>query len=78
MSKRCIVLNCTNFSHEGDFVGELCAPCWAFVCDGLGVYSQAFRNAVDAVAVAALGCARENILLVEREPGLDIGEDAEP
>ena len=27
LSKKCIVMGCENYTHEGLFIGELCAPC---------------------------------------------------
>jgi len=44
-SARCIVKDCKNHTHEGRFVGELCAPCWDYITNGKGVHSQAYRNA---------------------------------
>jgi hypothetical protein len=44
-SIKCIVKDCINQTHEGQFVGELCAPCHKFVTTGNGVHSQAYRNA---------------------------------
>jgi len=44
-SKKCIVMDCTNCSDEGEFVGDLCYPCHNFVTSGKGVHSQAYRNA---------------------------------
>lgn len=47
--KRCIVLECTNHTDEGDFVGELCSPCHGFITKGTGTHSQAYRNAITAI-----------------------------
>jgi hypothetical protein len=44
-SMKCIVKDCINQTHEGQFVGELCAPCHKFVTTGNEVHSQAYRNA---------------------------------
>ena len=44
-SAKCIVKDCMNHTHEGKFVGELCAPCWDYITNGKGVHSQAYRNA---------------------------------
>jgi hypothetical protein len=41
---KCIVKDCINQTHEGLFIGELCAPCHEFVTKGNGVYSQVYRN----------------------------------
>ncbi len=44
-SMKCIVKDCINQTHEGQFVGELCAPCHKFVTTGNDVHSQDYRNA---------------------------------
>jgi hypothetical protein len=41
---KCIVKDCINQTHEGQFIGGLCSPCHKFVTTGNGVYSQAYRN----------------------------------
>ena len=43
--KKCIVMDCVNHTDEGEFIGDLCAPCHRFVTSGAGVHSQAYRNA---------------------------------
>jgi hypothetical protein len=45
VSAKCIVLGCPNHRGEGRFVGDLCAPCFAFVALGEGTHSQAYENA---------------------------------
>ena len=42
---KCIVKDCINQTHEGLFIGELCAPCHEFVTTGNRVYSQVYKNA---------------------------------
>jgi len=42
---KCIVHNCTNDATQGQFVGELCSPCYEFIVNNKGAYSQAYRNA---------------------------------
>ena len=42
---KCITKDCTNHSNEGKFVNDLCGPCWDYIANGKGVYSQAYRNA---------------------------------
>jgi hypothetical protein len=42
--KKCIVMNCTNHTDEGGFIGDLCSPCHKFVTSGRGKHSQAYRN----------------------------------
>lgn len=49
---KCSVKDCENHSHQGDFVGLLCAPCHNFISGGAGIYSQAsrdMRSMIDAV-----------------------------
>ena len=41
---KCAVKDCKNFAHQGKFIGLLCAPCHAFISEGDGLHSQAFRN----------------------------------
>lgn len=43
--RKCIVKDCENHAHQGGFTGDLCNPCHAFITEGTGVYSQAYRNA---------------------------------
>jgi hypothetical protein len=45
---KCIVKDCENHTHQGKFVGELCAPCYEFITEGNGKHSQVFRNTVIA------------------------------
>lgn len=42
---KCIVKDCQNHEHEGKFIGSLCSPCYRYITEGEGKYSQAFRNA---------------------------------
>lgn len=46
-AKRCAVLRCGNYTHHGDFVGLLCAPCHSFISTGEGLHSQARRNELE-------------------------------
>lgn len=34
MSAKCIVKNCLNHTHEGQFVGDLCMPCYSALING--------------------------------------------
>jgi hypothetical protein len=45
-AKRCVVPGCVNHTDEGDFVGELCAPCHSYIVHNEGTHSQAYRNEV--------------------------------
>jgi len=42
---KCIVKNCKNHTHQGQFVGDMCLPCYQFITTGQGRYSQVYRNA---------------------------------
>jgi hypothetical protein len=44
--KKCIVRGCNNQKNQGNFVGDLCVPCFEFIAEGVGIYSQAYRNAI--------------------------------
>ena len=57
-SKRCVVKFCENRSDHGNFVGDICAPCHAFIAEGRGVHNQIFRNAMEAARVM-LDCASQ-------------------
>jgi hypothetical protein len=43
--KTCIVKGCRNTTDGGNFVGDLCVPCYEYIVHGEGIYSQAYRNA---------------------------------
>jgi hypothetical protein len=61
-NKQCIVKGCTNLRYDpekpeecyahGLFYGEMCAPCSAFITDGEGKDSQAYRNSLLIAALA--------------------------
>ena len=42
--QKCVVQDCENHKNEGGFTGDLCNPCYQFIANGEGVYSQAYRN----------------------------------
>jgi hypothetical protein len=42
--QKCVVKDCENHRNEGGFTGDLCNPCYQFIANGEGVYSQAYRN----------------------------------
>jgi hypothetical protein len=42
--QKCVVKDCENHRNEGGFTGDLCNPCYRFIANGEGVYSQAYRN----------------------------------
>jgi hypothetical protein len=33
-AKKCLVKGCENYSHQGQFVGDLCAPCHTMITTG--------------------------------------------
>jgi len=41
-SKKCIVYGCVNHNNEGQFIGELCAPCYAMITSGIITPSKNF------------------------------------
>ena len=43
-SINCLIPGCTNRSNEGNFVGEVCRPCYEYLRTGEGKHSQAYRN----------------------------------
>jgi len=43
-ARRCMIPGCLNHTDEGDFVGDLCAPCHSYLVLNKGVHSQAYRN----------------------------------
>jgi hypothetical protein len=45
LGTKCAVKDCMNHTHQGRFVGLLCAPCHSYVSGGDGGgYSQVARN----------------------------------
>ena len=52
-TRKCIVKDCKNHEHQGDFVGNLCAPCHHFISEGSGTCSQAYRNALNTALAPA-------------------------
>lgn len=50
--KTCIVKGCTNRSDEGRFAVTMCYPCYEYIHEGTGIYSQAYRNAIAAAHVS--------------------------
>ena len=63
---KCIVKDCTNHSHQGKFIGELCSPCYSFITTGEGVYSQAYRNTVLAEREACAKVCEEPSYMQQR------------
>jgi hypothetical protein len=61
---KCIVKDCANHKHQGKFIGDLCSPCFSFLVEGEGTFSQLYRNTVlaerDACAAAKAIRARGN------------------
>ncbi len=41
---KCLVDGCDNRDDQGKFIGRLCAPCFEYLTEGKGEYSQACRN----------------------------------
>jgi hypothetical protein len=51
---KCIVKDCENHVHQGNFVGAICSPCNQFLTTGEGKYSQLYRNTVAAEREACI------------------------
>jgi len=34
MNEKCIVFGCTNYKHQGIFIGDICAPCYKIITEG--------------------------------------------
>ena len=45
---KCLVKDCTNQSHEGHFISNLCYPCYQYITEGSG-NSVLHRDAEEAV-----------------------------
>jgi hypothetical protein len=41
---KCKIPCCNNRKSQGEFIGDLCTPCYKYLYKGEGIYSQAFRN----------------------------------
>lgn len=44
MNGFCDVSGCTNRKGDGEFVGDVCRPCYLWQTQGKGTHSQAYRN----------------------------------
>jgi hypothetical protein len=45
-ARSCVIPGCDNRTDQGDFVGDLCAPCHSYIADNEGTHSQAYRNEI--------------------------------
>jgi hypothetical protein len=68
LGTKCVVKDCANHTHQGRFVGLLCAPCHSFVSggDGGGGYSQVARN----TQREWVGLTDEEVFAIAKELGL--------
>lgn len=41
-SNECMVKGCTNKKHEGNFVGDMCVPCYEMITTGEIKYGKTF------------------------------------
>ena len=43
---KCAIVGCSNESHQGKFIGQLCAPCFTYLEDVVNTkgFSAAFRQ----------------------------------
>jgi len=46
---KCATPNCTNFSHQGTFIGDFCSPCNSHHSGKKSIFSQAYRNEVELI-----------------------------
>jgi hypothetical protein len=47
LAKKCIVPQCFNYKHQGQFVGDLCLPCHHTLMDpSSSRHSQLYRNII--------------------------------
>jgi len=74
---KCIVKNCDNRMSEGKFVGMMCSPCHQFVSEGIGRYSQAYRNALEVGISAVLASMAESAANLA-DPTHTVGFRVEP
>lgn len=49
-ARRCLVRDCSNYTDEGRFIGDVCSPCWSFMITGRANSSQACRNVLREVS----------------------------
>lgn len=68
---KCIVKGCDNYADKGRFVGPLCAPCHTFITEGVGVYSQVYRNARELIVGDG---ERKELFAKVRESAARLGE----
>ena len=65
--KRCIVMNCENYSDMGAFINGLCGPCYLYVVEGHSLYSQLHRNGLNAFATNTAAIIK-NLLVQLNDP----------
>lgn len=44
MTKNCIVKGCTNTSKQGEFVGDICKPCYEIITTGRNTPTTSILN----------------------------------
>lgn len=60
-ARRCLIPGCLNHTDEGNFVGDLCSPCHAYVVLNSGTHSQAYRNELAKSQLRKIsGCLSDN------------------
>lgn len=60
-ARKCVVRDCSNYTDEGRFIGDVCAPCWSFMLTGRANPSQACRNVLREVSKTLGARARESV-----------------
>lgn len=63
---KCIVKGCNNCSHEGRFIGDLCAPCYTMLTTGkLNPSNAWFVRAIEGAKEAVL----KDVTITSKENG---------
>ena len=61
---RCMIPGCQNYTDQGIFRGDFCAPCYNYIVTGRGTTSQAYRNELVKANLRALAA-----LTAKKSPG---------
>jgi len=69
---KCKVIDCENDDAHGNFIGELCLPCFYYITLHKGKHSQAYRNSVHALKLLDQLSGIKFHLEQEAENGRDI------
>lgn len=67
---KCLVHGCGNTSDQGQFVGEICSPCYEFITTGEGRHSSVYRNATKELQEKCDHLHKRSTELIEECRGL--------